>query len=30
MCADRLSRIKESISVTFSEIEYQRCIVHQV
>ena len=30
MCADGLSGIKESISVAFPEVEYQRCIVHQV
>ncbi len=29
-CADGLTGIKESISVAFSNTEYQRCIVHQV
>ena len=30
LCADGLTGIKESISVTFTNTEYQRCIVHQV
>jgi transposase-like protein len=30
LCADGLTGIKESITVAFPNIEYQRCIVHQV
>lgn len=30
ICADGLSGIKEAISVSFPNAEYQRCIVHQV
>lgn len=30
ICADGLSGIKEAISATFPNTEYQRCIVHQV
>jgi len=29
MCADRLSGIKESMRVAYTNAEYQRCIVHQ-
>ena len=30
LCADGLTRIKESITTAFPETEYQRCIVHRV
>ena len=30
ICADGLSGIKEAITTAFPNIEYQRCIVHQV
>lgn len=30
ICAEELSGIKEAIQAAFKEIEYQRCIVHQV
>ena len=30
ICADGLSGIKEAITAAFPNIEYQRCIVHQV
>ena len=29
-CADGLNGIKEAITATFPNTEYQRCIVHQV
>ena len=30
ICADGLTGIKEAITATFPNTEYQRCIVHQV
>ena len=30
ICADGLTGIKESITTAFPQIEYQRCIVHQI